>query len=185
MAMRAEPRLHYCVFDTAMGACGAAWSAHGLARLRLPEADRAATERRLRRTAAQRGDPPPAIAEVIADVRRYLAGERVDFSAVTVDFADVSPLHRRIYQAARAVGWGETVSYGELAARAGVAGEAQEVGQAMAHNPVVIVVPCHRVLAAGRKLGGFSAYGGTFTKGRLLELEGVWLGDDAPRLPGF
>jgi methylated-DNA-[protein]-cysteine S-methyltransferase len=171
----------YCLFDTAIGACGVAWSERGLTRLRLPEKDRAAIEQRLRTRSAIAADPPPEIAQTIAGIQRYLAGERIDFSGVAVDLARVDEFNRAVYNALRAVGWGETTTYGELARRAGVPGMAQAVGQAMAGNPMPVVIPCHRVLASGKRLGGFSAYGGVATKERLLALEGIV----SPLLPGL
>jgi methylated-DNA-[protein]-cysteine S-methyltransferase len=165
---------HYCLFDTAIGFCATAWSADGVSRFQLPERDRGATERRLQRRTAnvQAGDPPPMVAQLIADIQRYLAGERVDFSAVVIDLSGVDTFRRSIYEAARSIGWGRTSTYGELARQAGYPGAAQDVGQAMARNPIAIIIPCHRILAAGNKLGGFSAYQGTFAKERLLALEG-------------
>ena len=99
---------------------------------------------------------------LIKDIQRYLAGERIDFSGVAVDLAGVDPFRRRLYEAMRAIGFGSTTTYGELARMLGLMEPqaAQEVGQAMGRNPVPIVIPCHRVLAAGKKLGGFSAHGG-------------------------
>ncbi|SEE58771.1 methylated-DNA-[protein]-cysteine S-methyltransferase [Rhizobiales bacterium GAS191] len=177
----------YHLFDTAIGACGVAWSADGLTRLQLPEADRAATERRLR--ARQHGaapaDPPPQMKQAIGDIQSYLSGQRTDFSAIALDLQRASPFDRKVYEAARHIPWGETTSYGELARRAGCPGEAREVGQALSRNPVAIIIPCHRILAKGGKLGGFSAYGGTLTKEQLLALEGVDLQGDAPLLPGL
>ena len=177
----------YCVFDTAIGTCGVAWSARGVTRIQLPAANRTATERllRMRAAGAAAETPPPPIAELIASLRQYFAGERVDFSAVTVDLsADVEELHRRVYDVARTVDWGHTVTYGDIARGLGQP-DAREIGQALSRNPVPIVVPCHRVVGSGNKLGGFSAPGGQATKERLLALEGVHVGDDAPRLPGL
>jgi methylated-DNA-[protein]-cysteine S-methyltransferase len=176
----------YCLFDTAIGPCGIAWTEQGLTRLQLPESDRAATEKRLRSRSGRSGPhvPPPPIAQVIAEVRRYMAGERVDFFAAAVDLMGVVPLHRQIYDALRSVGWGHTTTYGALARQLGLP-DAREVGQAMARNPVPLIIPCHRVLASGDRLGGFSAPGGAFTKERLLALEGVSLDGGAPRLPGL
>ena len=164
----------YCLIDTTIGVCGIAWNDQGLTRLRLPERDRSVTEKRLRaRTASpQRDDPPPAVAQVVADIQRYLAGERIDFSPVAIDLSGVDSFRRNIYEAARSVGWGTTSTYGELARQAGYPGAAQDVGRAMGRNPVAIIIPCHRIVAAGNKLGGFSAYQGTFAKERLLALEG-------------
>jgi methylated-DNA-[protein]-cysteine S-methyltransferase len=168
---------HYCLFETAIGACGVAWSDRGLTRLQLPESSRRATERRLRRTTtAGAGEPPAPIRAAIRLLERYFAGEQVDLSGVALDLSRVSPFHRKIYAAARTLAWGKTATYGELAQQTGSWDAARAVGQAMGKNPVPIIIPCHRVLAAGRKIGGFSAHGGTSTKQRLLMLEGVHLG---------
>ena len=177
--------MRYHLFDTAVGTVGIAWSGQGLTRLQLPERDAAATERRLRGRSphAVRDRPPAPIARAVKLVERYLAGEQADFTAITLDLAGVSDFHRRIYDAARRVGWGETATYGALARRVGSPGAARAVGQAMGSNPVPIIIPCHRVLASGGKVGGFSAFGGAATKQRLLALEGVQLGE--PLLPGL
>jgi methylated-DNA-[protein]-cysteine S-methyltransferase len=177
---------HYCVFDTAIGPCGVAWSEHGLRRLQLPESDRAATERRLSASAASAtGAAPAEIDQLIADIRDYMTGHSVDFAAVAIDLTDVEPFEAKVYAAARAVAWGQTVSYGELARRTGSPGAARAVGRALARNPVPVVVPCHRILAKGHRIGGFSAPGGTFTKERLLALEGVRVEAGTPLLPGL
>ena len=186
MDARTDLRQRYCVFDTPIGLCGVAWSERGLTRLRLPEASRSAIEKRLARS-GHPDAPPPRIEQVIADVQCYLTGTHVDFSSVALDFTDVVPFHRQVYEAAREVAWGRTASYGDLARQIGSPGEAREVGQALGRNPVTIIVPCHRILTSGGRIGGFSAYGGTTTKERLLSLEGVRVGvdADAPMLPGF
>ena len=186
---RPPATVHHCLFDTAIGPCGVAWSERGLTGLQLPEGDRAATERRLMRKSAssRAADPPPWVKSVIADIQRYFAGKPIDFSAVAVDLAGVDPFRRKLYETMRAVGWGSITTYGDLARQAGLLDPeaARDVGQAMGRNPLPLVIPCHRVLAAGKKLGGFSAYGGTATKARLLALEGMRIDGDAPRLPGL
>jgi methylated-DNA-[protein]-cysteine S-methyltransferase len=184
---QASYREHYCLFDTAIGLCGVAWSERGLTRVQLPEADLDSTERRLKTRSGGTcaDDPPPQIKHLIAQIQRYATGERVDFSSAVLDLSKVGPIDREICAAARAIGWGATATYGDLARQTGTPGDARGVGQAMSRNPVPIVIPCHRVLAKGNKLGGFSAYGGTITKERLLALEGVRVGDDAPLLPGL
>lgn len=180
--------VHHHIFDTAIGPCGVAWSARGLTGVQLPEKDRAATERRLAAKAASAGaaEPPPWVAMLVADINRYLAGEPVDFAAVAVDLSGLDPFRRRLYETMRSLAWGETTTYGELARQLGSSDweGAREVGEAMGRNPVPVVIPCHRVLAAGGKLGGFSAHGAAKTKAKLLALEGVHL-DGGPRLPGF
>jgi len=167
----------YCLFDTVFGVCGIGWSEAGITRLQLPCTDTADTERRLRRETegAAAGHPPGAVSAVIVDLQRYFAGATIDFRPVRLDLAGASPTFRTIYGAAREVGWGDTTSYGELARKVGSPGAARVVGRAMATNPVPIIIPCPRVLASGGGLGGFSAFGGTVQKERLLILERVRL----------
>jgi methylated-DNA-[protein]-cysteine S-methyltransferase len=177
---------HYRLFDTAIGPCGVAWSELGVTALQLPEVDASATEKRLRARAAKASQAAPAgIDQLIAEVRDYMTGRKIDFAAVALDLTNVEAFQRAVYDAARAVPWGRTVSYGELARQTGSPGAARAVGHALSRNPVPIIIPCHRVLAKGRRVGGFSAHGGTFTKERLLALEGVRLEAGTPLLPGF
>jgi methylated-DNA-[protein]-cysteine S-methyltransferase len=169
----------YLIFETGAGFCGIAWSGRGITRFQLPMRSAEAAERSLRRRlpGAEPGAPPPEVAEAVAAVGRYFAGEPTDLSAVVLDLGEREPLAARIYAAARRIGWGETTTYGGLAAAIGAGREAaRDVGQAMAQNPVPLFIPCHRVLAAGGKPGGFSAPGGARTKLRMLELEGVRVG---------
>jgi len=188
--MERDPTIiNHCVFDTAIGTCGVAWSPQGLVAVQLPARDRAASERRLIARCGSSGaaPAPPAIAALIADITRYLDGEQVDFSAVPVDLSSLDPFRRQLYETMRGLPWGTTTTYGELAQTIGLATweGARDVGEAMGRNPVPIVIPCHRVLAAGQKLGGFSAPGGAATKAKLLALEGVRFDGGAPRLPGL
>ena len=168
---------HYYVFETALGFAGIAWSDDGIVRFRLPDPDRDAARNAIA-TKGTEAEPPPAIGAIVAQAQRYFAGERVDFSRIGLDLSSIDPGRRSIYDALRRVNFGETVTYGELAKRAGVNAPqgAQDVGVAMARNPVPLIIPCHRVLAAGGKLGGFSAPGRTETKERMLALEGVFIG---------
>ncbi|SOC41364.1 methylated-DNA-[protein]-cysteine S-methyltransferase [Rhizobium subbaraonis] len=173
----------YLIFETAGGPCGIAWSRTGVLRFQLPADDPETTRRLLMRRlpSAEPADPAPAIAEAVAMVRRYFAGEAVDFSGVPLDLAGQSPFFTAIYGAARRVAWGQTTTYGALARDLGAGPEAaRDVGQAMAKNPVALIIPCHRVLAAGGKVGGFSAPGGAGSKLRMLALEGITF---APREP--
>jgi methylated-DNA-[protein]-cysteine S-methyltransferase len=166
----------YIIFETAGGFCGFAWSARGVTRFQLPTKSAEATERLLVRRApgAEPGAPTAEIAEAIAAVKRYFAGEETDFSSVALDLDGQDALFEKIYVAARQIGWGRTTTYGALAKEIGLGPEtARDVGQAMARNPVALIIPCHRVLAAGGKIGGFSAPGGSASKTRMLALEGV------------
>jgi methylated-DNA-[protein]-cysteine S-methyltransferase len=171
---------HYTVFETALGVAGLAWSDAGITRFQLPSPTAEATARNLlRRTpGATPTEPPPHIARAVDAATRYFAGEKIDFSDLTLDLAGQDNLFREIYAAARRVGYGETTTYGGLAKAIGRSDweAARDVGQAMAKNPVALIIPCHRVLAAGNKIGGFSAPGGAETKQKMLELEGVHLG---------
>jgi len=174
---------HYFIFETAGGFCGIAWNSIGITRFQLPTRRADATRRLLLRrlSGAKPGAPTPAVAGAVATVKRYFAGEKTDFSGFRLDLDDQDPFFERIYAAARQVEWGHTSTYGALAKELGAGPEAaRDVGQAMANNPVALIIPCHRVLAAGGKLGGFSAPGGSTAKMRMLELEGVHI--EQPRL---
>jgi methylated-DNA-[protein]-cysteine S-methyltransferase len=183
-----KTRQHYLVFETAGGFCGIAWNEVGVTRFQLPTRSAEATERLLQRRVpgAERGAPTPEIAAVVAAVERYFAGEETDFSGVALDLGDQDAFFKEIYEAARRVGWGRTTTYGTLAKELGAGPEAaRDVGEAMAKNPVALIIPCHRVLAAGGKVGGFSAPGGATAKRRMLELEGVQLDPPPPAQRSF
>jgi methylated-DNA-[protein]-cysteine S-methyltransferase len=174
-----EAVLRYCVFETAMGFCAIAWSEAGVARFQLPVKSAEAAERLIKRRAsgAEPGAPPEDVAAVVAAAERYFAAEETDFSQVKLDLAGEDAFFIRIYAALRRVGWGRTTTYGALAKEVGAGREAaRDVGEAMARNPAPLIIPCHRVLATGGKIGGFSAPGGSKTKIRMLELEGVRVG---------
>ena len=174
---------HYFIFETAGGFCGIAWNKAGITRFQLPAKSAAATQRMLRRRApgAEPGTPTPEVAEAVAAVKRYFEGEETDFSGFRLDLGEQDPFFEQIYAAARRVGWGRTTTYGTLAKELGAGPEAaRDVGQAIASNPVALIIPCHRVLTAGGKIGGFSAPGGSAAKVRMLALEGV---DLKPRRP--
>lgn len=173
----------YFIFETASGFCGIAWNSVGITRFQLPARSAEATRRILLRRlpGAEPGTPAAEIAEAVAAVKRYFEGERVDFSGFQLDLEEQEEFFKQIYAATRRVGWGRTTTYGTLAKELGAGPEAaRDVGQAMAKNPVPLIIPCHRVLAAGGKVGGFSAPGGSATKIRMLELEGVDVGPPQP-----
>ncbi|MBI3724053.1 methylated-DNA--[protein]-cysteine S-methyltransferase [bacterium] len=172
------PAPSYTLFDTARGKCGVAWNERGITWIQLPEASEAATEKRLlagERASATREDPPAWLRAAIAKIARQLSGKREDLSSIRLDTSGLAAFHRRVYEVAQKIEPGKTLTYGEIAAKLGAPRAARAVGQALARNPFPIVVPCHRVLAAGQKPGGFSAYGGWETKKALLAAEGVRL----------
>jgi methylated-DNA-[protein]-cysteine S-methyltransferase len=175
--------LSFAVFETAAGFCAIGWTEAGVARFTLPDAGAEAAARNMQRKfpAARPGTPSPEIAAVIAAARRYFAGEAVDFSGIALDLDGQDEFFRRIYDALRRVGYGRTTTYGSLAKELGAGPEvARDVGQAMAKNPIPLIIPCHRVLAAGNKVGGFSAPGGANAKLKMLALEGIDLSPPPP-----
>jgi len=165
------------LFDTALGRCAIAWSDGGVAGVQLPEAsdDRTLARLRRRRPGARESTPSAEVRRAIEGMTALLRGERVDLGDIALDMQDIMPFHRRVFDLARTIPVGRTSTYGELATRLGDPGSARAVGEALGRNPFPIVVPCHRVLAASGKLGGFSAHGGAVTKRRMLIIEGALL----------
>ena len=165
----------FSLFDTAIGKCGIAWSERGVAGVQLPEADETETRARMlhRFPTAVETDPPAKVRRALESITALLRGEPRELSSVTLDMDGVTPFHRRVYEVARRIPPGRTLAYGDIAARLDARGAARAVGQALGQNPFPIVVPCHRVLAASGKAGGFSAHGGIATKLRMLAIEGV------------
>lgn len=162
-------------FDTALGTCGIAWGPDGIVGVQLPEVDAAATLARMQRRFPRLAEaaPTPEAQRAIAGVQGLLRGERSGLQDIRLDMNGVPEFHRRAYELARSLAVGETISYGEMARRLGEPGAARAVGQAMGSNPFAPIVPCHRVLAAGGRSGGFSAPGGAHTKLRMLAIEGA------------
>jgi methylated-DNA-[protein]-cysteine S-methyltransferase len=171
--------LHYLIFETTSSFCGIAWSDTGITRFQLPAKSAEGAERMMQRRApeAEPGVPTPMLGEAVAAVRRYFEGNETDFAQLELDLGGQDEYFKRVYAAVRRIKWGQTTTYGTLARELGGGPEtARDVGRAMAGNPIPLIIPCHRVLAAGGKTGGFSAPGGATTKIRMLELEGVQVG---------
>lgn len=166
----------YQLFETAAGIAAIGWNGVGVTGFRLPAPTASETERAImwRLPGAVRAAPPAEVRAIIDAAIGYFAGQRVGFDDVPVDPAVQDPLFAEIYRKVRSLGWGETTTYGAIAQALGQGPEyARDVGQAMARNPVPLIVPCHRVTAAGGRIGGFSAPGGSLSKARMLELEGA------------
>ncbi len=169
--------MKYCVFDTALGPCGLLWGERGIVAVQLPEHSREATRAHLlrRHAAAEEAAPPPAIAKAIAGIQALLGGDRsVSFADAPLDTEALPAFHRRVYDVICRLKPGETMTYGAIANEldAGPDGDARAVGYALGKNPIPVIIPCHRVVAANGKLGGFSAPGGRETKLKLLAIEG-------------
>lgn len=179
--------LNFTLFQTDIGCCGIVWNTRGIAGVQIAEKSEQATRSRISRRypGVQEVVPPPSVQRVVADIVALLNGEPKELSHVTLDLDGVPDFNRRVYDVARTIRPGATISYGEIAARLGDPSLARDVAQALSQNPFPIIVPCHRVLAAGGKMGGFSAPGGVRTKLRLLSIEGAQYGEPTlfDRLP--
>ena len=174
----------HALFHTAIGVCGIAWGSGGIVAVQLPEADAARTRTRLLKVVPESPEeavPPAEVQAAIEGIQALLSGETRDLREVALDMARLTPFQRDVYAIARAIDPGQTLTYGDVAKALGDPGLARAVGQALGHNPFAPIVPCHRVLAAGARSGGFSAGGGVATKLRMLQIERARFGD-APGL---
>jgi methylated-DNA-[protein]-cysteine S-methyltransferase len=173
----------FAIFETALGPCGIVWTSRGIAGVNLPEGDEAKTRARVKKRfpEAEEENPPPEIRKIITEVVALIAGEKIDFSHVMLDHAPLPEFSKRVYEIVRTIPIGHTLTYGEIAKKLGDVSLSREVGQAMGKNPTPVIMPCHRVVAASGKTGGFSAPGGVDTKMKLLSIERRH-GDHAPTL---
>lgn len=166
----------FALFDSPIGTCGVAWNRNGIAGMQLPAAHPEVTRAHIQKRwpDAIEAVPPPGVQRAIERVLALLKGEKTDLSDIPLDLEDAPEFKRKVWDIARAIPPGQTMTYGDIAKRLGVGPEmARDVGQAMGSNPIPIIVPCHRVVAASGKMGGFSAPGGVDTKRRMLEIEGA------------
>ncbi|HEY2764523.1 MAG TPA: MGMT family protein [Pseudonocardiaceae bacterium] len=170
----------FTIFATAIGHCGLAWGERGIVAAQLPEGSEERTRARMRRRCPDAAEtaPPPVVRNTVDDIVALLGDVadgrgRPNLSAAELDMTGIPDFHRRVYEVARTIPPGRTLTYGDVAARLGAPGTARAVGQAMARNPFAPIVPCHRVLATDGRNGGFTAHGGVATKRRMLIIEGV------------
>jgi methylated-DNA-[protein]-cysteine S-methyltransferase len=173
--------MFFCVFDTSLGSCGIAWRDSGIVGVNLMEPSTAVIRARMqtRYADAIESKATKPVNQVIKHICLLLQGKPADLTTALLDMQDIPAFHQRVYEFVRQIPSGKTLSYGEVAAQLGKPGGARAVGQAMGRNPFPIIVPCHRVLAANGKIGGFTANGGIDTKQRMLEIEGALLGKAA------
>jgi methylated-DNA-[protein]-cysteine S-methyltransferase len=164
----------YNIFDTGLGRCGITWGPAGILGVQLPLAREIETRKRLFQLYpdAREQCPPHNVEMAIEGIVALLRGEASDLSDVTLDMTGIHAFDARVYSLARSIPRGETRIYGEIAARMRMPGAVRSVAQAIARNPFVIIVPCHRVLEAGRYADQISPHGGVISKRRLLSLEG-------------
>ncbi len=167
------------LFDTDIGRCGVAWGARGIIGLQLPEKSEAATRTRLMRLCPTAEDMTPTkeVRRAIDDIAALMHGEKKSLRAITLDMSRVPEFNARVYETTRAIGPGQTRTYGEIAKAIGQPNAARAIGQALGRNPFAILVPCHRVVGANDRMTGFSANGGVATKMKMLMIEG-WRADE-------
>jgi len=165
----------YTIFDTAVGRCGIAWGESGIIGVQLPEVREIETRRRLFRLYpdARELRPPPSVETAIEGIAALLRGEGADLSGVALDLGGIPAFNARVYAFTRTIPRGQTRTYGEVAASIRASGAVRSVAQAIARNPFVIIVPCHRVLEAGGYADNISPNGGSISKRRLLSIEGA------------
>jgi methylated-DNA-[protein]-cysteine S-methyltransferase len=165
----------FALFDTAIGRCGIAWGPRGINAVQLQMSSEEKTRARIRQRYGDIAEstPPPEVKSAIDGIVELLAGKPNDLTDVVLDLEDVPEFNRGVYDIARTIPPGKTLTYGDIAKKLGGVELSRDVGQALGRNPCPIVVPCHRVLAAGDKPGGFSANGGVVTKLKMLEIEGA------------
>jgi methylated-DNA-[protein]-cysteine S-methyltransferase len=165
----------YTIFDSAIGRCGIAWGQAGIVGVQLPEAREIETRKRLFQLYpdAREMRPPLNTEAAIEGITALLRGEMGDVSEVTLDIAGIHAFDQRVYQIARRIPRGETLTYNEIAVQMGASGAVRSVAQAIARNPFVVIVPCHRVLEAGGYADKISPHGGVISKRRLLSIEGT------------
>jgi methylated-DNA-[protein]-cysteine S-methyltransferase len=166
---------HFAIFDTAIGRCGIAWGPRGINAVQLPMGNEEKTRGRIRQRYGDIAEvsPPHEVQRAIEGIVELLEGKPNDLSDVVLDLDDVPEFHRGVYDIARTIPPGKTMTYGDIAKQLGGVELSRDVGQALGRNPCPVVVPCHRVLAAGGKPGGFSANGGVTTKLKMLAIEGA------------
>ena len=166
---------HFVLFDTPIGICGIEWGSRGINGVQLPMGSEEKTRTRIRQRHGEAAESAPT-AEVQAAINgivELLSGKPNDLTNVMLDLDGVPEFNRSVYDIARTIPPGKTLTYGDIAKRLGGLELSRDVGQALGRNPCPIVVPCHRVLAAGGKPGGFSANGGVATKLKMLAIEGA------------
>jgi methylated-DNA-[protein]-cysteine S-methyltransferase len=166
---------HFALFDTAIGRCGIVWGPRGIKGVQLPMGGEEKTRTRIRQIHGDiaEASPPLPVQQAIDGMVELLAGTPNDLSDIALDLEGVPEFNRGVYDIARRIPPGKTLTYGDIARRLGGVELSRDVGQALGRNPCPVLVPCHRVLAAGDKPGGFSANGGVVTKLKMLAIEGA------------
>lgn len=165
----------FTIFDSAVGRCGIAWGGLGIIGVQLPEARELETRRRMYRVYPEAHEQKPPLNTEIAieGIVSLLHGGNADMAEVALDFSGMQHFHQRVYQFVRGIPRGETRTYDEVANGLRVHGAAYSVAHALARNPFMVIVPCHRVLEAGNYTDKMAPNSGVISKRRLLTIEGA------------
>jgi len=165
----------YTIFDTAIGRCGIAWGDLGIIGVQLPEVRELDTRKRLFHLYPEARElrPPVNVEAAIEGIAMLLRGGVSDLSDVTLDMTGIPAFNQRVYAFARSIPRGESRTYADVASALRASGATHSVAQAIARNPFMIIVPCHRVLEAGHYADKISPNGGVISKRRLLSIEGT------------
>jgi methylated-DNA-[protein]-cysteine S-methyltransferase len=165
----------YTIFDTAIGRCGIAWGDLGIIGVQLPEVREIDTRKRLFHLYPEARElrPPINVEAAIEGIAMLLRGGVSDLSDVTLDMTGIPAFNQRVYAFARSIPRGESRTYADVASALRASGAIHSVAQAIARNPFMIIVPCHRVLEAGHYADKISPNGGVISKRRLLSIEGT------------
>ena len=165
----------YTIFDTAIGRCGIAWGDIGIIGVQLPEVRELDTRKRLFHLYPEARElrPPVNVEAAIEGIAMLLRGDVSDLSDVTLDMTGIPAFNQRVYAFARSIPRGESRTYADVASALRASGATHSVAQAIARNPFMIIVPCHRVLEAGHYADKISPNGGVISKRRLLSIEGT------------
>jgi methylated-DNA-[protein]-cysteine S-methyltransferase len=176
----------YALFPTRIGSCAVLWRGGALTGVLLPATDEnaAITAINARARDAVAAQPPASIGCVIDRITQLCAGKPVGFDDACMDRSRIEPFANQVYDILMRVPFGEMTTYGAIAAEIGDRNLSRAVGAALGANPFPIVIPCHRVVGADGRLGGFSAPGGGDTKRRLLDIEGAFAADKLPLFGG-
>jgi len=161
--------MEYSIFETEKGWAGISFSEAGLCRLVFPDPDRGLIEQEL---GVRGGWTEVAESSYSKELKRYFAGEKVALQ-FPVDWSWATPFQKEVLELVRQIPYGETETYGSIAARMGKPKAARAVGGALSRNQVPLVIPCHRVLSTGKLLGGFTSRNGISDKITLLQMEGI------------
>ncbi len=176
--MEKEREIYFSIFKSAIGSCGISWSKKRIVCFQLPESNKIKTRKRfIEKGYIQEASPPQWVHKIIDRIKKHLDGSVQDFSDVLLDLENIPPFYLRVYNATRTIPAGQTKTYGQIAKQIRSPHAARAVGQALGRNPMGLIVPCHRVVSSGKKLGGFSAFGGLTTKAKLLKIEKVNIKD--------